>query len=243
MGWARIERTVIEGRRVVTKFTDYDARLEADGLRALGAAGAPVPDVLVADAHSLTMSEVRGRPDWERLGHTLATVHQHTADRFGYPIGNVIGALPQPNAWTDSWGAFFADNRVVVHLADPAVPPDLARRLRKACDGPLIALLDQHGPVPSLVHGDLWAGNVVDGSFLIDPAVSYSDREVELAFMAVFGGVPASMWNGYLDTWPLSEGWERRRHALQLHHLLVHVRLFGGGYAGMVADRLDRLGW
>jgi fructosamine-3-kinase len=131
----------------------------------------------------------------------------------------------------------------MAHLADPAVPADLADLLRRACDGPLIFLLDEHEPAPSLVHGDLWAGNIVDGSFLIDPAVSYSDREVELAFMAAFGGIPDSMWNGYLDAWPLPEGWERRRPALQLHHLLVHVRLFGESYSRMVADRLDRLGW
>lgn len=243
MTWARVERTIFERRRAVTKFTDYDARLEADGLRTLAAAGAPVPEVLEADIGSVTMCEVHGVPDWTELGRAVAALHRHTADRFGYPIDNVIGPLRQPNPWTEGWGSFYAANRVMAHLADPAVPSDLADRLRRACDGPLIFLLDEHEPVPSLVHGDLWAGNIVDGSFLIDPAVSYSDREVELAFMAVFGGIPDSMWNGYLDAWPLPEGWERRRPALQLHHLLVHVRLFGGSYSRMVADRLDRLGW
>ena len=97
--------------------------------------------------------------------------------------------------------------------------------------------------MPSLVHGDLWAGNVVEGRWLIDPAVSYSDREVELAFMGLFGGIPEAMWRAYAEAWPLSPGWERRRWALQMHHLLVHVRLFGAGYASGVAERLDRLGW
>ena len=61
--------------------------------------------------------------------------------------------------------------------------------------------------------------------------------------MALFGGIPEAMWQGYEEAWPLDPGWERRRAALQLHHLLVHVRLFGPGYASGVADRLDRLGW
>lgn len=189
------------------------------------------------------MAWVAGTPDWEGLGRRLVAVHRHGTGRFGYPIDNVVGPLAQPNPWTRSWGRFFAESRILVHLDDPAVPGELARRLRRACDGPLPDLLDEHGPVPSLVHGDLWAGNIVDGSWLIDPAVSYSDREVELAFIAVFGGIPEEMKRAYEEAWPLPDGWERRRPALQLHHLLVHVRLFGGSYARMVADRLDRLGW
>ncbi len=225
------------------KETTYDARLEADGLAALAAAGAPVPEVFEAREHRLVTAWVEGTPDWERLGTTLADVHRHSAPEFGYRLDNVVGPLPQPNPWTSSWGRFFAEHRVRVHLADPAVPADLARRLRDACEGPLPDLLDGHRPQPSLVHGDLWSGNVVDGAWLVDPAVSFSDREVELAFAALFGGIPERMWRAYGEAWPLPDGWERRRPALQLHHLLVHVRLFGGAYPRMVADRLGRLGW
>lgn len=228
---------------MAVKRTTYDARLEADGLRRLAGAGAPVPEVLRVDQHELVMDWVSGRPDWEALGATLAGVHGTTAERFGYEIDNMIGGLPQVNTWTRSWGEFFAEDRVRVHLADPAVPDHLVRRLERACDGPLQDLLDEHRPVPSLVHGDIWSGNIIDGAYLIDPAVSFSDREVELAFMAVFGGIPSAMWDGYLESWPLADGWEQRRPALQLHHLLVHVRLFGGGYAGWVGETLDRLGW
>jgi fructosamine-3-kinase len=170
------------------------------------------------------MDWVVGTPRWEELGATLAAVHRETSEAFGYDMDNIIGSLPQRNSWMDSWGEFFAANRVVVHLNDPAVPDHLRRRLLAASDGPLQALLEEHSPPPSLVHGDIWSGNIIDGAFLIDPAVSFSDREVELAFMAVFGGIPRELWSGYLDVWPLSDGWERRRLALQLHHLLVHVR-------------------
>jgi fructosamine-3-kinase len=199
--------------------------------------------VLSFDDHELVMTWVSGTPGWEELGTTLAGVHRTTADRFGYERDNVTGSIPQRNPWTESWGVFFAENRVLVHLSDRSVPDRLRHRLLVACEGPIIDLLEAHHPRPSLVHGDIWSGNIVDGAYLIDPAVSFSDREVELAFMAVFGGIPREMWNGYLAAWPLADGWERRRPALQLHHLLVHVRLFGGGYVRMVEERLDQLGW
>jgi fructosamine-3-kinase len=243
VSWASISFEERGGRPVVVKRTTYDARLEADGLRALAAGGVPVPEVYEADHHRLVMERVAGTPDWEGLGRALAGLHRQRAPAFGYPIDNVVGALPQPNGWEDSWPTFFVERRVLVHLDDPAIPASLAERIRRAAEGPLPALLDSHRAVPSLVHGDLWAGNVVDGAYLVDPAVSYSDREVELAFMALFGGIPPAMWHAYAEAWPLDPGWERRRPALQLHHLLVHVRLFDGGYASMVVDRLDALGW
>jgi fructosamine-3-kinase len=84
---------------------------------------------------------------------------------------------------------------------------------------------------------------VVAGRWLIDPAVAYCDREYELAFMALFGGLPQALWVAYERAWPLEDGWQQRRPALQLPHLLVHVRLFGSSYLAAVVDRVDQLGW
>lgn len=187
--------------------------------------------------HRLEMEWVGGSPDWERLGVALAGVHRHRAEKFGYHLDNVIGPLRQANPWTADWGEFFVEHRVRPYLDD--LPDVLGRRIDRLCESRIPKLLD-HDPVPSLIHGDLWAGNIVDGAYLIDPAVSYSDRELELAFMAQFGGIPDAMWHGYQQAWPLDPGWEQRRPLLQLYHLLVHVRLFGGSYVNMVADRIAR---
>lgn len=241
MSWARLTRTRIDGREVVVKTTDYDARVEADGLETLAVAGAPVPAVISVDEDRLVMEAVSGPEDWDALGRALARVHGETASAYGYAIPNFIGALPQTNPWTDSWPEFYAQQRIEPYLSD--LPAHLARRLRAVIDDRTLAGLLDHGQTPSLVHGDLWSGNVVEGRWLIDPAVHYADRELDHAFSAVFGGLPDRMWSAYEEVWPLDEGWEERRPALQLYHLLVHVRLFGGSYVGMVAERLDRLGW
>lgn len=244
VSWSTVrEVSGTAGARRVVKTTAYDAGLEVEGLEALRAAGAPVPEVYASGKHTVEMELVEGPPAWQALGRALASVHRATSDGFGWHRDNVIGPLRQVNTTGARWGRFFAERRVRVHLDDPAVPDGLARRLHEACDGPLPDLLEEADPLPSLVHGDLWSGNIVAGRAFIDPAVYYADREVELAFMAVFGGIPAAMTDAYREAWPLAEGWRRRRPALQLHHLLVHVRLFGGGYARRVAGVLDELGW
>jgi fructosamine-3-kinase len=234
-----VHAELADGRQVVVKATTYDAGLEAEGLRALGAAGAPVPEVLHVAPRRLVLAHVAGPADWAGLGRALARCHQHTADRFGWHRDNVIGPLPQDNTWTATWPTFHLERRLTPYLGD--LPTPLAARLERAMAGPLQDLLD-HEPAPSLVHGDLWTGNVVDGRWLIDPAVHHADREVDLAMLALFGDAPASFHRAYDEVWPLDAGWEARRPALQLGPLLVHVRLFGGGYVGSVARRLDALG-
>lgn len=230
-----------DGRPVVVKATPYPAEVEADGLVALADAGAPVPAVLAADDDVLVLAAVEGPPDWPALGAALARVHAHTGAEFGWHRDNLIGSLPQRNTATADWPSFYVQHRIRPWLGAPALPRAVRRRLEAACDGPLQALLD-HDPPASLTHGDLWSGNVVAGRWLIDPAVCRADREHELAFMDCFGGFPAAMTEAYAEQWPLDDGWQDRRPALQLYHMLVHVQLFGASYVGAVTGRLDAAG-
>ncbi len=228
-----------DGRHVVVKETPYPADLEAEGLTALGAAGLTVPEVLGVGPHVLVLEHVQAEPDLHALGAELATAHQQTGEAFGWHRDNVIGPLPQANTPTRSFTEHFVRDRILPYVGD--VPAELGRRLRRAADEVLADLLE-HGQPPSLVHGDLWAGNILDDRVVIDPAVHHGDRELDLAMLDLFGGVPRPLAAGYEAVWPLDEGWERRRPALQLYHLLVHVRLFGAAYHGAVAARLARLG-
>lgn len=232
----------VDGDPVVVKDTPYDAAVEADGLAALAQAGAPVPEVLAVEPHRLVLAHVAGPPDWEGLGEALAAVHAHTGPSYGWHRDNLIGELTQPNARHEDWPTFFAEQRVRPFLDAPALPREVRARLERACAGPIADVLPADPP-PSLIHGDLWAGNVVEGRWLIDPAVNHADRELELAFAALFGGLPEALWRSYQRAWPLAPGWQERRPVLQLYHLLVHVAHFGSGYVPAVVSRLDAVGW
>ena len=231
-----------DGREVVVKRCPYPAGLEADGLRAMSAAGAPVPAVIGVAAHVLVMEYVDGEPDWAGLGRAVARMHRTTGPRFGWPFDNSGGETVQRNDWYDDWPTFFVECRVRAHLQDPRVPGPLRDRLERACAGPLPALLPPCPPA-SLTHGDLWAGNVVAGRWLIDPAVSYADRELDLAFMEMSDSLPAEFFAAYWAEWPPADGYPDRRPALQLHKLLNNLRHFGDRLVPAVERVLDGYGW
>lgn len=226
-------------------------RAEAEGLSALAAAGAVrTPGVVAccddqAEVPWLLLEWIgEGRPgttSWQDLGRGLASLHRRRSDgeRFGWAHDNVIGSLPQPNGWSADWGEFWAENRVrpiarelrdaeAVTSRQAAVFDRLADRAGDLVD----AAASTDGP--SLLHGDLWSGNVLFAAggepVLIDPAVYVGHREVDLAMCRLFGGFPRAFYQAYAEVWPLRPGHERRVPAYQLYPLLVHARLFGGGY-------------
>jgi fructosamine-3-kinase len=233
-----------DGTAVVLKRAPYDVVVEVDGLDALREAGAPVPDVLAADGDLLVMRHVDGRPDWPLLGRRVAELHRGTVgDRFGWHRDNLLGRAAQRGGWSGDWPAFFAEHRLRPLLDTDALPAAVRGRIERALAGPLPELLGEHDPPACLVHGDLWSGNVVDGRWLIDPAVWMADRELELAFARLFGGFPEEFFAAYTAAWPLPPGADGRAPALQLYHALIHVWHFGAGYVPMVCERLDQLGW
>lgn len=182
----------------------------------------------------------------QRLGEQLAELHRFGTqrDQYGLERDNVIGALPQTNTPASSWVAFWRDTR----LRPQIERAERAGRLRTRHLDRLNTLLDRlpellpDTPPVALLHGDLWSGNYViasDGApALIDPAVYYGDREVDLAMAELFGGFPSSVWDAYHATWPLDPGHDDRRRLYQVYPLLVHVNLFGGGYVRQLGDAI-----
>ncbi len=105
-------------------------------------------------------------------------------------------------------------------------------------------LLPEHPPA-SLTHGDLWSGNVVAGRWLVDPEVSYADRELDLAYMQMSRDAPLPdlFWAGYADVLSLPDGYESRRTVLELHHRLLALRHFGTRFLPGLIGILDERGW
>jgi fructosamine-3-kinase len=176
-----------------------------------------------------------GPPDHERLGRGLAELHRHTAPRFGFPVDSYCGSTRQPNAWCASWPEFYAQRRLLPLLAAVEAGRGLARGERRVLDRLVERLpgLLPAGGVASLIHGDLWSGNVLHaggGPALVDPACAFAEREMEFGMSTLFGGLSARAQAAYEEAWPLAPGWRERNALYQLYHLLNHQLLFGGGY-------------
>ncbi len=177
----------------------------------------------------------------ETLGRGLAALHQHTQAYFGWRYQNYIGSLPQHNPETADWIAFYRDHRLGFQLELAAkqgrLPSGRRIKLEKLMSQ-LDKWIDPAEVQPALLHGDLWGGNYIAGPdkqpVLIDPAVYYGDREVELAFTELFGGFSSTFYAAYNKVWPLSAGYSERKRLYQLYPLLVHLNLFGEGYGGSV---------
>ena len=208
---------------------------EEEGLEALRP-HIRVPRVLergVKDGKAFILLErldLRRGGDYAELGRMLAALHRQTGPRFGWARDNYIGLAPQVNTWRDSWAEFFLECR----LRPQASKAGIAL--------PAIELLDNHNPAPSLLHGDLWNGNVgftKEGPVVFDPAVYYGDREADLAMTELFGGFPREFYEAYGK---VDEGYARRKHLYNLYHLLNHLNLFGESYRGQVEATLRRLG-
>lgn len=239
---------------------DADPRMfevEAEGLRALRSAGTlRVPEVIgvggpdepvsPGGAGWLLMEYVEaGSPGSgyaEALGHGLAGLHRRGADEeWGWERDNFIGSLPQRNDPAPEWAAFWRDRRLAPQLRRARDGGFLTGADGRAVDEVLDRVDEAVAPAaedgPSLLHGDLWGGNVYADAagepVLIDPAVYRGHREVDLAMSELFGGFPPRFRDAYAEAWPLTDGYAAvRRPLYQLYYLLVHVNLFGTGYVG-----------
>lgn len=182
----------------------------------------------------------------ESLGRGLAELHSHTSQHFGFYKDNYIGSTEQANGKSDIWSDFFWDKRLFPQLKKAerkGYKPDsqTISRLKTQVE----QILSELKVEASLIHGDLWSGNVLALSegrvALIDPAVHYAHSECDLAMTEMFGGFGLRFYQSYQYHRPLAPGYKKRKTIYLLYHWLNHLNLFGSMYRSQVEQSIQSI--
>ena len=248
------------GRSYFVKLNDAHLLLmfeaEADGLREIATSNSvrvpqPVCTGLSGQHVYLVLEHIAFAPSDdqgpERLGQQLVLMHRTQQKTFGWRRDNTIGSTPQINTPATDWVAFWQHQRLEYQLRLAAAQGhrgDIQRKGERLLSD-LALLFANYAPTPSLLHGDLWSGNVAYDTLaqpvIYDPAVYYGDREADIAMTELFGGFAPRFYQAYQDAWPLDPDYSVRKHLYNLYHVLNHLNLFGGGYRAQAEGLMDRL--
>ena len=235
-----------------SQFADHFSA-EADGLLALQNCGTRVPAVVCAGRNQDTAYLVleylhlaKLPASMHEFGAAIARMHELGGSGYGWKRDNYIGATPQHNSTCTTWLEFWRERRLKPQLAfarrnGHTMLEEPGLRLLEA----LPALLVDHQPSPSLLHGDLWSGNastLTNGTpVLFDPAVYYGDAETDLAMTELFGGFSPDFYAGYRSVRAIDPGYAQRKTLYNLYHLLNHLNLFGDGYLPQCSRSISAL--
>ena len=180
-------------------------------------------------------------------GEQLAKMHHYHAEDFGWIIDNTIGSTQQRNKQNNDWISFWKDERLRFQLnlaLHKGLSTEIYEKGFKLSEN-LGAFFESYQPKASLLHGDLWSGNIAydekNQPVIFDPAVYYGDHETDLAMTELFGNFGKHFYDCYNEHYPIDSGYTTRKKLYNLYHILNHFNLFGGSYAIQSERMIDKL--
>ena len=244
---------LVDGQEYVAKRADQGLDIEAKMLTTLSdAADIPIPDIHYTDPQLIVMQFIVS--DWElsdttqkQLGSYIGGLHRVSSETYGYDYDTSVAGLPQDNTPSENWADFFIHQRILPMaqraLAAEHIDKALMKKIEKLMKKTPTIL--GAGNPPSLIHGDLWTGNVLpyrgEIKAFLDPALYYADPEIELAYATMTHTIDQSFFAAYEKKITIRPGFfEERRDLYTLYPLLVQTNIFGSSYARKVKRVLDK---
>ncbi|MBO8205296.1 fructosamine kinase family protein [Prochlorococcus marinus] len=181
--------------------------------------------------------------DQKKLGKGLGEMHLNASESnpksFGYPVGGFIGITEQKKGWDNNWIDCFLDLRISPQLSilkSNLLDKETINKVKEKIKSELM----NHKPINTLVHGDLWSGNLgIEKSgkgVIFDPASWWADNEIDIAMTKLFGGLRKEFYEEYHKIFPIKQGFEKRIIIYNFYHILNHANMFGGSYFSQVKN-------
>ena len=184
----------------------------------------------------------------ENLGKGLGEMHLNSSEsgpkKYGYPVEGFIGLIDQKKGWENNWVDCFLNLRIMPQLSilkSNILEEETVNRIKEKIKSELI----NHEPTNTLIHGDLWSGNIgvdINGKGVIfDPASWWADNEVDIAMTKLFGGFRKEFYEEYHKIFPVKKGFEKRIIIYNFYHILNHANMFGGSYFYQVENYIKSI--
>lgn len=231
-------------------------QIEANMIEDIHQYNIPAPKVFAVSENYLLMDYIEESKLTEHsreiaAAKVLSELHNITNESrmYGYYYDTTLGPFTQKNEQTQyNWTLFLGQMRILpmakICYDKGKISKTMLLQIEVLCRD-LYKRIDMTTINPALLHGDLWSGNILfnhNGATLIDPAIYYGDREMELAFIMMFNTFGEMFFSNYTEIHPLSNDfYEVKVPLYQLYPTLVHVALYGSAYLKSLETLLKRL--
>ena len=183
------------------------------------------------------------------LLNSIICIHSIKNENYGFGFDTQIGGLKQINSKSKNWVKFYTDKRLsyIFDLVNKYKPMD--KSINTKIDL-LIKKMDNFiptNPRPSLLHGDLWEGNILfkNKKFVgfIDPGSFYGHNELEVSYLRWFNPkfIDDNFLNKYNDHIKIDKYYLEYEPIYQLYYSLLNVYLWDRRYVEDVRRLIDKI--
>ena len=166
------------------------------------------------------------------LAKELLKLHSISNNKYGFNFDTQTGGLKQPNELGSNWVKFFLEKRLNMIYEKINQKKPLPKLTNKKIELLMKNISDYlpNNPKISLLHGDLWEGNILfnNGKLvgLIDPGIYYGHNELEISYLKWFKFIDNKFLNFYSNTLKIDNHYEKYEPVYQLYFSLLNVYLW-----------------
>ena len=183
------------------------------------------------------------------LLEAIISLHSNNSINYGFDFDTQIGGLRQINSYSKNWAEFYRDKRLyyIFDLINKKQPmnSDINTKINL-----LLKKIDNfipNKPKPSLLHGDLWEGNILfkNKKFtgFIDPGSFYGHNELEVSYLRWFDPrfIDKNFLNRYNDYISIDKYYLEYEPIYQLYYSLLNVYLWDRSFVKNVRNLLEKI--